>query len=81
MRKNLKTTLFGAICGAFLFAATAPASAGPLSAAVPQEDGGSTSLVQHAKSHHPAYGRKCLHWQRRWNSRHGYGRRRCTHWM
>lgn len=32
MRGNLKTILFGSLCGAFFFAATAPGSAGPMSA-------------------------------------------------
>ncbi len=80
MRNNFKTALFGALCGTFLFTATMPASAGPWSAGVPQENGGSTSLVQQVSSHHPASGRKCLKWRRTWNSRQGIAHRRCVHW-
>ena len=79
MRKNYKAPLFGVLCGAFLFAMTASSSAGPLSAAVPQEDGGSTSLIQQAK-HGPPPGTKCMKWTRRWNSSHGFGHRRCVQW-
>jgi hypothetical protein len=80
MRNNLKTTLFGALCGAFLFTATAPTLAGPLSSGVPQQNSGSTPLVQQASSHHSASGRKCLKWRRTWNPRQGIAHRRCVHW-
>ena len=80
MRRKLKAILFGALCGAFLFAATAPSLAGRMSAGVPQEDNGSTSLLQQIRAVHPATGRHCLKWRRTWNTRHGFARRHCVHW-
>ena len=77
MSHNLKTALFGALCGAFLFAAT-PASSGPLSVAIPQEEGASTTLIQQARygryCHWIRY-RQCVRWVWRW--RH----RRCVRWV
>jgi hypothetical protein len=84
MRNNLKTTLFGALCGAVLFTATEPTLAGPLSFGVAQEDSGSTPLVQqasYAHHRHSAQSRKCLEWRTPrglWRGR--YGHRRCVKW-
>jgi hypothetical protein len=76
MRKNIKIALFGAACGALLLASTASHStvlsgvANPGASAIP--------FTQQA-AFDPA-SNKCLKWTRRWNSRHGYGHRRCVHW-
>lgn len=80
MRRNLKTALFGALCGAFLFAAAAPGSAGPLSTPIPLESFGSTSLVQKVARYSPPEGKQCIRWTRRYSSSHGFGRLRCVHW-
>lgn len=80
MRRNLKTTLFSALCGAFLFAATTSSWAGPLSLAIPSEDAGSPSLIQQATKYDPPSGKQCLKWTRRWSPAHGMGQRRCVHW-
>jgi len=80
MRRNLKTILFGALCSAFLFGATAPGSAGPVSVGVSREVIGSMAPVQEVRAAHPATGRHCLKWRRTWNPRHGVAHRRCVHW-
>jgi hypothetical protein len=79
MKKNYSAALLGALCGTFLFAATAPGSATPLNGTLLQEDARPASLVQEI-SHTTAHGAKCLKWTRRWNHRHGFGHRRCVHW-
>jgi hypothetical protein len=48
MGRGLKTALFGALCGAFFFAATTSVSAGPMRSSLPPEDFGSTSFVEKA---------------------------------
>lgn len=80
MRKNFRAPLFGALCGAFLFAATAPGSAAPLSVASPNEDGVSASLLLQLARYNAPAGKKCLKWTRRWSPSLGFGRRRCVHW-
>lgn len=79
MRRSIKGASLGAVCGAFFLAAAAPASAGPLSVAVPQQSG-STSFVQEVRHFGPPPGTQCIKWTRRFNSRHGCGHRRCVHW-
>lgn len=79
MHKSIKGVPLWALCGAFFLAAAAPVSAGPLSVAIPQESGPS-SLVQEAHHFGPPPGKQCIKWTRRFNSRHGYGHRRCVHW-
>lgn len=78
MVKLTSSALLGAICGAFFFA-VAPVSAGPLSIAIPQ-DGGSARLLHEVSHFGPPPGKQCIKWTRRFNSRHGYGHRRCVHW-
>jgi hypothetical protein len=79
MRMKSSAVLLGAVCGAFLFAATAPSSAAPLNGAFLQDASRPISLVQEA-THTTKPGAKCLKWTRRWNPRHGVGHRRCVHW-
>jgi hypothetical protein len=78
MAKLTGSALLGAVCGAF-FLAAAPVSAGPLSVAIPQESG-YASLFQEVTHFGPPPGKQCIKWTRRFNSRHGYGHRRCVHW-
>lgn len=86
MSRGLKTALFGALCGAFFFAATTSVSAGPMRPSLPPEDFGSTSFVQKVArfrsgaAHHPPEGKRCLKWTRRFSSTHGMGQLRCVHW-
>jgi hypothetical protein len=77
---KLKVVFFGALCGAFLFAAAAPSLAGPVSAGAPLKDIEATSPLQQIRAVHPATGRHCLKWTRTWNPRHGIARRRCVQW-
>ncbi len=79
MRRHLKTILFGALCGAFFFAATAPGSAGPLSVAVPQL-GAESSILRILHQYGLPPGKQCIKWTRRFSSTHGFGHRRCVHW-
>lgn len=77
---NPKPALFGAVCGALLLASTPSISAALSSAADLNGDGLSySSIVQQAAFDAPA-GKRCLKWTRRWNPRHGFGRRRCIQW-
>lgn len=80
MGKSIKAASFSAMCGIFFFAATATGSAGPLSALIPHESFGSTSLVQKVARYTPPAGKHCIKWTRRFNSAHGFGRLRCVHW-
>ena len=80
MHWKLKATLFGVLCGAFLFDATVPGLTAPISIAVPRLNDGTLSGFQQIRAVHPASGRHCLAWRRTWNSRHGIAHRRCVHW-
>ena len=80
MSGRLKAVLFGALLGAFAFAATAPGSAGPMSSGVPQEGKGLSSPLQQIRAVHPSTGHHCLKWRRTWNPRQGIARRRCVQW-
>jgi hypothetical protein len=86
MSRGLKTALFGALCGAFFFAAAPSVSAGPMPSSLSPEDFGSTSFVQKAgrirpgATIHPPEGKQCIKWTRRFSSTHGLGQRRCVHW-
>jgi hypothetical protein len=79
MKKNYSAALLGALCGTFLFAATAPGSATPLNGSLLRDEAKPTSLVQ-TIAHTAPHGAKCLDYNRRWNQRHGFGHRRCIHW-
>jgi hypothetical protein len=78
MAKLTNSIAIGTVCGMFFFA-SAPVSAAPLSVSVPPEIG-SASLFQEVSHFGPPPGKQCLKWTRRFNSRHGYGHRRCVHW-
>ncbi|WP_363350209.1 hypothetical protein [Methylocystis echinoides] len=75
MGLNLKASLFGAICGMFLFAA--PSGSAVLSGV--NADGLDASIVEKTAHTTPA-GKNCVKWTRRWNTRHGFGHRRCVQW-
>ncbi len=79
MGKSFKASLFGAVCGMLLFAG--PSSAGVVPSGVtPDENGVSAfSLTQQVSRQTPA-GARCVKWTRRWNTRHGFGHRRCVQW-
>ena len=79
MSKSIKGTPLWAVCAAFLLAAATPVSAGPLNVDLPRENALS-SLVQQLSHFGPPPGKQCIKWTRRFNSRHGYGHRRCVHW-
>lgn len=77
MRLKLKAPLFGAVCGMLLLAAT-PSGSAVLPSGV-NADAFAVAGLQKATHTTPA-GKQCLKWTRRFNSRHGYGHRRCVHW-
>jgi hypothetical protein len=79
MGNSKRGVFLGAVYGALFLAGAGTASAGPLSVAVPQEIG-PPSLVQEVSHFGPPPGKQCIKWTRRFNSRHGYGHRRCVHW-
>ncbi len=80
MRLDIKAPVFGAVFGSMLLAAT-PSSSAVLSNAAELGDFGvsASSLVQQVSHGAPA-GARCVKWTRRWNTRHGFGHRRCVHW-
>jgi hypothetical protein len=78
MVKLTSLATLAAVCGA-LFFTVAPVSAGPLSVALPQENGAS-SFVQEVAHYGPPPGARCIKWTRRYNPSHGFGHRRCIHW-
>jgi hypothetical protein len=78
MRSWSKISLFGAVCGAILFASTASHSAVLSGLASPDEGLSTPSLAQQAAYAPP--GKRCIKWTRRWNTRHGFGHRRCVQW-
>lgn len=80
MSTKKKIGLTGAACAAFLLAAAAPASAGPLGGGIPQDEAGAGSLIAQAKHYGPPPGKKCVKWTRRWHSSLGMGHLRCIHW-
>ncbi len=78
MRVGIKSLLSAASFGALLL--VAPAShAAALSGASNLTDGAlASSLVQQV--HAAPAGAQCIKWTRRWNTRHGFGHRRCVQW-
>jgi len=78
MRRDFKISLFGAACGMLLFVAT-PAGSAVLSSAANLDHASASSVVQQTTFAAPP-GKRCVKWTRRWNTRHGFGRRRCVHW-
>jgi hypothetical protein len=76
MGNNLKASLLGAACGMLLFAA--PSVAGTLPSGVSHED--VSALAPTTLVHAAPAGATCLKWTRRWNTRHGVGKRRCIQW-
>lgn len=77
MRFEIKSLLTIASFGALLL--VSPSShAGALSSASNLNEDALTSLVQQVRAA-PA-GARCIKWTRRWNTRHGFGHRRCIQW-
>jgi hypothetical protein len=77
---RFKGIMFGAFCGALLFAA-APANAAALSSPADLRDGvAAASMPIETVSHGAPAGARCVKWTRRWNTRHGFGHRRCIQW-
>ncbi|GLI93565.1 hypothetical protein [Methylocystis echinoides] len=76
MRHNIKISLFGAVCGAFLLASAASHATVISGLGAP---GASALPLTDQVAFNPATDR-CLKWTRRWNTRHGFARRRCVHW-
>jgi hypothetical protein len=79
MRKAIKHASLGAVFGAIFLAAAAPSSAGPLSMDISPESE-LTAMILQTSHFGPPPGKQCIKWTRRFNSRHGYGHRRCVHW-
>lgn len=77
MRCDIKRPVFGALIGSLMLAAPFP-EAVALPAAV-DHDALAPSLVQQISHGAPA-GARCIKWTRRWNTRHGFGHRRCVQW-
>jgi hypothetical protein len=80
MHTGFKAPLLNAVIGAlFLIAPTSEATA--LSAATDlSEQGASPSSLVQQVSHGAPAGTRCMKWTRRWNTRHGFGHRRCVQW-
>jgi hypothetical protein len=76
---HFKAVLFGAVGATLLFAAAPASAAMPSDFAPVTGDGASSSLVQKISHTVPA-GARCVKWTRRWNTRHGFGHRRCVQW-
>ncbi|MEK4035679.1 hypothetical protein WOC76_05080 [Methylocystis sp. IM3] len=76
---NPKLAVFGAVCGALLLASTPSISAVLSNAADLGGEKLALTSVQQSAFEAPA-GKKCVKWTRRWNTRHGFGRRRCVQW-
>ncbi len=80
MRWNPKLALFGGVCAVLLFASTSSISAAvSMSAPLGGEALSLSSSAQKTAFEAPA-GKRCIKWTRRWNTRHGFGRRRCVQW-
>ncbi|WP_424363259.1 hypothetical protein [Methylocystis parvus] len=78
MRFEIKSLLSIASFGALLLVAP-PSHAAALSGASNlTSDALTSSLVQQV--HAAPAGAKCIKWTRRWNTRHGFGHRRCVQW-
>jgi hypothetical protein len=77
MSRLLKAPLFGAVCGMMLFAA--PSNAAIVSGGL-GSDAGASALVQQIVQSTAPEGKKCLKYNRRFNTAHGFGHRRCIHW-
>lgn len=79
MVRNLKTYAFGALCGTLLFAA--PYGAAAFSGGIDPSASGLSTIpaVEQIAATVPA-GKRCVKWTRRWNTRHGFGHRRCVQW-
>lgn len=76
MGRTLTTSLFGAAVGVLLFAA--PSVAGTLPSGVTSNS--VATLSQATLVHATPAGARCVKWTRRWNTRHGFGHRRCVQW-
>lgn len=78
MRSLSRMVVYCAVGGAMLFASTA--SDATILSGLSGESAGVSAppLVQQA-THIPA-GSRCIKWTRRWNTRHGFGHRRCVQW-
>ncbi len=79
MNKLFKSVLAAVAMAAVPLADAEVASAAPVGGSLMLERA-SDQLIQQITSHQAASGKKCLKWSRRWNTRHGVGRRRCVHW-
>jgi hypothetical protein len=79
MRFEIKSLIAAATFGAIVMAAS-PSHAAALSGAPDLTREALTSLTPQKVSHGAPAGARCLKWTRRWNTRHGFGHRRCIHW-
>ncbi len=80
MPKDMKAALFGALCGGLLIAASPSNSAVLSNAADLRADRVSASSLVEQVAHGAPAGSRCVKWTRRWNTRHGFGHRRCVQW-
>lgn len=76
MRDYLRASLFGGVCGTLLLVAT-PSSSAVVVTAGPDKILSSSSLQT---ASHTTEAKQCVKWTRRWNTRHGFGHRRCVQW-
>jgi hypothetical protein len=77
MRAYCKASMFGAACGTLLFLAT-PSNSAVITSPVTDKALSDFSSVQ--KVSHTTQTGQCIKWTRRWNTRHGFGHRRCVQW-
>jgi hypothetical protein len=78
MRLQVKASIFGVACSAFLLIGTA-SQAAVLSGVADLNEVAVFPMTQQVHHTTPA-GAKCVKWTRRWNTRHGFGHRRCVQW-
>lgn len=77
MRHYLRASLFGGVCGTLLLVAAPSSSAVVTSAGVDKVLSDSSGLQT---ASHTTEAKQCVKWTRRWNTRHGFGHRRCVQW-
>ncbi len=77
MRQHLQVSLFAGVCATLLLAASPSESAVTVTAGA-NEVSSDFSGVQTAS--HTTQAKQCVKWTRRWNTRHGFGHRRCVQW-
>lgn len=76
MGRTLETAFFGAAFGMLLF--VAPSEAGTLP--IGKTSDSVSALSQSTLVHSKPTGARCVKWTRRWNTRHGFGRRHYVQW-